>query len=318
MCTAIYAFGHFGRTLDLEYGYNESVTVCPRCFAFNFRYAKPLETHHAMIGMAAVADGYPLYYDAANEKGLAMAGLNFPHSAVYFPLAARKNNLAPFELIPYILGKCASVREAVDELAQINVCDISFSEEYKTTPLHWMISDAERSIVIESVQDGLHIYENPVNVMTNEPPFPHHMLRLVDFANLTSGTSEWRFSQQYDIAHYSRGMGAMGLPGDMSSVSRFVRAAFVSANSVTVGDVVSQFFNLLGSVNVPRGTVAIGGGKYVTTRYTSCIDLAKGVYYYRTYGNHRICGVDMLRENLDGAALISYPLNEKEDILMQN
>mgnify|MGYP003293827514 CR=1 FL=1 len=116
MCTAIsYKNGaaYFGRNLDLEYGYDERVVITPRNFIFEFRHKEPIFSHHAMIGMATVVDGFPLYYEATNEKGLSAAGLNFPENAVYYDFDNKKDNIAPFEFIPWILGKCASVDEAV-------------------------------------------------------------------------------------------------------------------------------------------------------------------------------------------------------------
>ncbi len=109
MCTAATlttSDHYFGRNLDLEVSFGEGVTITPRNFEFEFRRAEPLRTHHAMIGMATVADGYPLYYDATNEHGLSMAGLNFPENAVYFPEADGATNITPFEFIPWILGQC--------------------------------------------------------------------------------------------------------------------------------------------------------------------------------------------------------------------
>ena len=88
MCTAaVYQTKdhYFGRNLDLEYSYQESITIAPRNYPFSFRKLPEMKTHYAIIGMAYVLEGYPLYYDATNEKGLSMAGLNFPGSAAYSP-----------------------------------------------------------------------------------------------------------------------------------------------------------------------------------------------------------------------------------------
>ena len=103
MCTAA-AFQtkdfYFGRTLDYECSYGECVTVTPRRYPFSFRHMGRLDAHYAMIGMAHVADGYPLYYDAVNEAGLGMAGLNFVGNAQYAEVQEGKENVAQFELIP--------------------------------------------------------------------------------------------------------------------------------------------------------------------------------------------------------------------------
>ena len=115
MCTAItYQTKqlYFGRTLDYECSYGEQVTITPRNYPFDFHHAGPVHTHYAIIGMAHVAGGYPLYYDAVNETGLCMAGLNFVGNAVYAQPEPDRTNIAQFELIPWLLGRCASVQQA--------------------------------------------------------------------------------------------------------------------------------------------------------------------------------------------------------------
>lgn len=306
MCTAVFDKNNclFGRTLDLEYSYNETVTVTPRGYYFVPRAKAPFKTNYAIIGMATVEDGYPLYYDAVNEKGLAMAGLNFPKSACYFEAKNGALNLAPFEIIPYILGQCESLNDAMQYLERLNVRDISFSEKFPSTPLHWIAADKNRAAVIESVESGLKIYENKPCVMTNEPPFPYHMTRLEDFAGLHATGRE---------GAYSRGLSAYGLPGDFSSVSRFVRASFLLKNSATEGSAPSQFFKILDNVSVPRGAVRLENGKNVITHYASCMDMDSGIYYYKTYSNSRICGVRLSQKEAD--SIICYPLEKEEDIL---
>ena len=129
------------------------------------------------------------------------------------------------------------------------------------------------------------------------------------------------FSDKLPLCTYSRGMGAMGLPGDLSSQSRFVRAAFVKMNSVSgdsESESVSQFFHILGSVDQQRGCCDVGEGKFEITIYTSCCNADKGIYYYTAYENHQITAVDMKKENLDGDTLSRYPLISREQINMQN
>ena len=115
MCTAITyktKDHYFGRTLDLEYTYEEQVTITPRNYEFKFRTKDSLKNHYAIIGMARVEDNYPLYFDAVNEKGLAMAGLNFVGNADYKKSTPGQENIANFEFIPWILAQCATVAEA--------------------------------------------------------------------------------------------------------------------------------------------------------------------------------------------------------------
>lgn len=324
MCTAVtYKTKdfYFGRTLDYEYSYCEEVTVTPRNYPIRFRHMGIVSQHYAMIGMAFVQEDYPLYYDAVNEKGLGMAGLNFVGNAAYRELSRNKDNVAVFEFIPWILSQCATVAEARERIGRINLTGDAFSAQLPPASLHWIIADREEAITVESTKAGIHIYDNPVGALTNNPPFDQQMFRLNDYMHLSRKDPENRFPKELGLSCYSRGMGALGLPGDLSSQSRFVRVAFVKLNSVSgqsEEESVSQFFHILGAVDQQRGCCEVGEGGYEITIYTSCCNATKGIYYYTTYQNHQITAVDMHRENLDGSNLIRYPLMTGEHIYRQN
>ena len=139
--------------------------------------------------------------------------------------------------------------------------------------------------------------------------------------HLSTKTPENHFSDTLKLHPYSRGMGALGLPGDLSSQSRFVRAAFVKLNSLSGSsetESVSQFFHILGAVDQQRGCCDVGDGKFETTIYTSCCNTDKGIYYYTTYDNHQITAVNMHKEKLDDIFLVRYPLILGEQIYTQN
>lgn len=325
MCTAISyktKDHYFGRNLDFEYSYEETVTITPRNYPFVFRREGELKEHYAMIGMAYVQDGYPLYYDATNETGLSMAGLLFSGNAYYGKEGAPgKDHVSPFEFIPWILGQCESVKEARCKLEKLQLVEIHFSDKLKLTPLHWMIADKEECIVVEAVEEGLKVYENPVKVLTNSPPFPFQMMNLNQYRGLSRRDVECTFSEGVDLKQYSRGMGAIGLPGDLSSSSRFVRVAFHRMNAEsdkTEKESVNQFFHLLGSVEMPRGSVMLADGQLEKTIYSSCCNTDKGIYYYTTYDNREIMGVDMKNESLDGENVVTYSLNKSGIFKIQN
>lgn len=306
MCTALWdrGGGLFGRTLDLEYTYDEQVVVAPGGL-FGGRYR--------MVGMATVVEGYPLYYDGVNERGLAMAGLHFPRSGVYPPPQEGAKNVGSYALLPTVLSRCATVEEATALLRRIHLCDRAFSHAYPATSLHWMLADPQRAVVVESTTDGVQAYDNPVGVMTNEPPFPHQLTHLSHFAHLSPNepTGQWQ-------SPVSRGSGTLGMPGDYSSPSRFVRGAFGVAHSAAPhGDAgrVGQFFRLMGTVEVPCGWVRAQDGRWVMTHYTACMDLQQPTYYYRTYGCHRITAVPLPATAGDG--LLCYPLRKQADILWE-
>lgn len=312
---------YFGRTLDYLFSYGEEVVITPRSYPFSFRYMPAMDSHFALIGMACVMNDYPLYYDAVNEKGLCIAGLNFPKNAVYQTPVPGKTNLAQFELIPWLLGQFSTVSEVRKALSSLVLTNDAFCGQLPPTPLHWIIADASEAITVESVADGLKVYDNPVGILTNNPPFDRQLFNLNNYMNLSPKQPRNRFSEQLPLSTYCLGMGGLGLPGDLSSMSRFVRAAFTKMNSVS-GDSeeesVSQFFHILGAVDQQRGCSEDENGKYEITLYTSCCNAATGTYYYTTYNNHQITAVDMHRVDLDSADLKRYPLEDKEQILFRN
>lgn len=297
MCTAISFLTkdhYFGRNLDLEYSYDEMIAITPRRFPFPFRHTNTLNPHFSLIGMAYIQDKYPLYYEATNEVGLSMAGLDFPEYTDYKQKNPEKDNITPFEFIPWILGQCKSVSEAEALLHNINLLDENFSAELPLSPLHWIISDSISSITIESLKDELKVYKNPLGVLTNTPTFDEH---LSDF-NPSAVP-----------------------PGGWSSSARFSRASYVKLHSVcenSESESVSQFFHILSAVEQPKGWKVTDDYRYKHTIYSSCCNTTKGIYYYKTYNNSQITAVDMHHENLDSTQLISYPLIKTQQIRIQN
>lgn len=315
MCTAMTWRGYFGRTLDYDVDFGQLLTVMPRGFPLKLRSGEALDNHHALVGMARVEDGFPLYFDAINENGLCMAGLNFVGSAVYRRPLPGKRNVAHFELIPWLLGRCSTVSQARRILQNLRITDVPYNDSLPPASLHWLLADAREALVLEATADGLHIREDPVGVLTNNPPFPMQLQHLRLFRGISSGDGENRFAPGLSLEADSRGMGALGLPGDLSSQSRFVRAAFVRNNSVcdTGESEISQFFHMLGTVEQIRGCCRVGDS-YEITQYTSCCDMARGIYYYTTYENRSVTAVDMHRCDLEGSALTTFPLAKRERI----
>ena len=323
MCTSISLTTkdhYFGRNLDMECSYDEKVIITPRKYPLKFRHLREIDEHFAMVGIGISVNDYPLYYEATNEKGLSMAGLSFRTSAVYNDFDIDKENVCVFELIPYILGKCSSVDESREVLENINIVSTQFNDELEVAELHWMISDRDYSITVECVQDGLKVYYNPVHVLTNNPEFPMQIFNLNNYMNLTREEPETRFAEGFDLNKYSRGMGAIGLPGDLSSMSRFVRGAFTRLNSVcgeSESESISQFFHILDSVSQTQGCVRVEDG-FEKTIYSSCCNTDKGIYYYKTYNNSQLSAVALYNENLDKNGLITYNLINEQHVKFQN
>lgn len=271
MCTALtYESNdfYFGRNLDLDITYGEKVTVMPRNFSFPMKCMPDLNEHYTLIGMAVTVNGCPLFFEATNEKGLSMAGLNFPDNAFYSEAVEGKINLAPYELIPWFLGKCSCLSEARKTAEQLNVTDLPFSDDMPLSPLHWIISDKSGALTLESTKEGLKIYENPWGVLANNPPFDRQIL------NLRNGDS---------------------MPGDFSSETRFIRGVFLKEKSSpkkSEDESVSQFFRMLSLVSVPEGCVTKEGKAHFTW-YSSCCNADKGIYYYNRCDSYRINKVNM-------------------------
>lgn len=197
MCTSITVSSPLclhGRNLDLEYSFGEQVVITPRGYPFAFRRRPSLPRHFAMIGMANVAQNTPLYAEAVNEKGLYMAGLNFPGNAWYPPQEEVVGEaVTPYELIPLVLGQCETLAQARQLLSSVQLVGIPFAPGYPLAPLHWHIADATGALVAEPMQDGLHLYEDPAGVLTNNPPFPYQLTALNNYQHLSPKPAEIAF-----------------------------------------------------------------------------------------------------------------------------
>ena len=304
MCTALNfksGYHYFGRNLDWENSYGERVVITPQNFPIYFREETPLLNHFAIMGMGIVSENYPLYFDAVNEKGLCVAGLNFPGNAVYNVPIDGKYNVAPFEVILWILSQCKTADEAKMLMSRANIIDIRFNRKYGLTPMHWIVSDSNKSVVFEPTYNGLMVYDNPTGVLTNSPEFPMQMHNLNNYMSLSPTDPQNTFSPELQLEKYSRGMGALGLPGDYSSESRFVRGVYVSHNAVECEgeeESVNQFFHILSSVEMPKGCIVTENG-YEHTIYSSCINADKRIYYYTTYESNRIYKAELEKYDIN-------------------
>lgn len=322
MCTAIsYRSNkfYFGRTLDHDESYEEEVTVIPRHFPLP-HLSRPAD-HYAIVGMAHIVNNYPLLYDGVNEKGLAMAGLNFVGFSHYSAPGDDANNIPAYAFISSILGACASVVEVKSFLENIRITNENYSDDLPSPHLHWIIADKTESITVESCADGLHIHDNPLGILTNNPPFPQQLLHLSNFMMLTEKPPRNNFPGTTDLSVYSNGMGAIGLPGDFSSQSRFVRASFLcgsAARESTESGCITQFFHILDSVAQIDGCCQLPNGNYEKTVYSSCCNCEEGIYYYTSYSNRQVSAIHMHNCELKSNQLFRYPLLLKQQIKNQN
>lgn len=328
MCTSI-AFNKgdfcFGRNMDIEYSFGERVVFTPRNYPFRFRRAGELKDHYAILGMAAVQEGYPLYADAMNEYGLCMAGLSFPESVYPDRVLADDEieirEISPFEFIPWVLGKCGNIGDVRALLKETALVNIPFSENLPLTPLHWHIADKNGSIVVECTCDGMIVWDDPAGVLTNSPDLSFHLRNLQQYYGLTARYPDKAHWGKLELSPFGRGFGGIGLPGDFSSASRFVKAAFLANNTPVENDELKRtahFFHTLDSVAMPRGSVFTEDGKDEITLYSCCMVPDSGTYYFKTYYNNRICAVKMLREDMEGSELKEFPPDHTANIQWMN
>lgn len=323
MCTAFTLFNnrlYFGRNMDLDYSFNESVVVTPRHYSFLLKNGKKLKNTYAMVGMATVINGYPLYAEAINEKGVCLAGLNFPQNAFYGKKGnLNENSVAPFELFPILLGQCENIEQIKDILAKIDIVDVPFSPTLPNAPLHWMICDQNNNcLVIECTKDGMVVYDNPLGILTNNPPFPFHLENVRQYLHLSSHNPGIAEENGNRLDNFCEGAGGLGLPGDFSSPSRFAKVFFAKRYSVCDDDemsCVTQAFHILDSVAMIKGTVITESGKNDITRY-SCVMCSDDIsYFYKTYDNNQISVVRLTEERMNAIKLSIFALPTQQQFV---
>ncbi|MGL4655885.1 MAG: choloylglycine hydrolase [Sarcina sp.] len=307
----------FGRNMDIEFTFGQNVGVIPRNFEYkNVATKKNETTKYGIIAMMTVMDGQPMLADGMNEKGLAIAGLNFPGYS-YYPkdLQDGKDNVPVHNFMLWVLSNFTTIEEVRKAVENVNIVDVPFNEKTPNPTLHWILTDKTgKSIVIETTKrDGLRVFDNNVGVLTNSPTFDWHLTNLKQYINMTANDIAPTKWSTEELVKLGVGIGSVGLPGDFTPPSRFVKVAFLRhatlLNDDNIG--VSQFFHVLNGVAMVRGAVQTAQKLNDITVYTSCMNLEQQLYYYNTYDNNNISVVDMKKVDLDGEKLVLFPyLNE--------
>ena len=307
MCTCLFIKSrksYFGRNMDIHYFFNEKVIFVPRKYPITYKKIKTNDNHYSIIGIGTNIKGYPFFADAINEKGLSIAGLNFLNNAKYFSFQEEKINITPYELPLFLLSACKNIKEVKELLYNINLLNNNFSKDIPLAELHFMVSDKNESIVIESTVDGLKIFDNKYGVLTNNPEFTYHINNLQNYLNLTI-----KDPISKDINPISYGQGLIGLPGDYSSMSRFIKIYFLQKNIYLSKENqnINQFFYCLDSVLMPKGLVKVGRD-YEYTRYSVCYDLIDKILHIKTYENRCIRKYEIkhFNENLNKLTSINF------------
>lgn len=299
---------YFGRNLDWETPFGQSVFATQR----NFKHPKYMDgdiaTKYACLGVGIVVDGFPLYFDLGNEKGLACAGLNFPGFAKYEDKDVEgKTNIPSYAFPFYIATQFASVDEAEEALKDIAITSTPFNDKTPAAGLHWIIGDSKRTIVVEYMEDGMHVYDNKLDVLANQPTFPYHVENARNYISLTPDYPkpvDWR---EDTLLPFGSGSGMRGMPGDFYSPSRFIRAAYFNAHyPEQTGEEanVNRLFKTLQGSAMILGGAEMESGKFEYTTYTSCFSASKMNYYYATYENPTIYRFEMPKSGLDDGNVI--------------
>lgn len=329
MCTALTlkskdGYSFFGRNMDLEYNFNQSVIVIPRNFQYkDWVTGREIKNKYAIIGMGSIIENYPAMADGMNEKGVACAGLNFAGYAYYEEKPVEgMNNIPPYDFILWVLFNHETIDEVQEAIGGIEIVNVPINEKYPVPTLHWIISDKSgKSIVVEKTKDKFAVYENPVGVLTNNPTFDWHITNLNEYINLTEDhvcNARWG---DLSLKPLGVGVGTRGIPGDFASVSRFVRIAFIRSRKPIVDneeDAIAEFIHMLDYVAMVKGGAITADGKEDFTLYSSCMNQQKGIYYYKTCNNNRLNAIDMHKEDLDSTQLKVFTYLNTQDINYQN
>lgn len=314
----------FGRNLDVPATYGQAVHIVPRNYDwFNIVSDETYTSKYACIGMGIVVDRLPLLFDAVNEKGLAGAGLNFTHFAKFNEKAVDgKTNISGSTFLYWALSNFSNLDELKEALKQLIITNIPVKEGLPVAGLHWMFTDLSgKSIVIEYMEDGMHVYDNPVGALTNDPTFPWHLTNLCQYVTLDTKTPAPKQFGEYVAKPFGHGLNMCGIPGDASPAARFVRTVYFRDTVVEADDEVSgvsAFFQVLTGVTVIKGSEIDPNGDMNYTVYKSCMCQESGTYYYTDYKNRRISAVCLSKADLDGKEIISFEYQGKQDILFQN
>ena len=299
---------YFGRNLDWSCSYGERVVITPTGYTPTSPFGAVAQINHAIIGMGIVEQNVPLYFDCANDAGLAVAGLNFPGYAQYARDAEEgKTNIAAYEFPLWVTANFETVDEVEEALGRASIVDKPINEKYPSSLLHWLIGDATRSIVVEQTAEGMQVFHDDFDVLANQPGFGWHKENVRNYINVTSEVPEPLSWRSGELSAYGSGGGMRGLPGDYYSPSRFVRVAYLNAHypqKDTEKENVSRLFHTLGGVSMIDGAARMTDGSFEKTIYTGGVSCRTNTYYYATYDNPAIRSVALSDYDTQGQDLI--------------
>lgn len=328
----------YGRTMEFGLPLKSQLTVIPRNLAMQGVGidSKPgsglnWTTKYAVAGMNAL--GLPVLVDGMNEKGLVGGLLNAPNTAVYqtVPPAESSNSIASIQMLIYALTNFANVDEVKAGFNKIKV-NKSIIPAYnnQSAPVRMTLHDAKgKSIVIEYLKGELVLTDNPVGVMTNDPPFREQLNNIGNYANLTNVEKNPLVINGSSYVPPSSGSGLHGLPGDYLSPSRFIRAVFLSKSAPTSYSTVQQTntaWHILGSFDIPPGAISLpatnayggGAGGIEITEWTVVADNKNMMYYLKMFESTNVQAFDFKRIEVNAKQIKYYDLNKPQTYIPIN
>jgi choloylglycine hydrolase len=328
-CTGIRIKPHDGsvivaRTMEFAADLQSNVIVIPRQKQYvGTAPGDRSGLHWTSKYAAAGTNGFdmPAVVDGLNEKGLAVAIFYFPDYAKYQKVTKAENALAPWELPTYLLGSCANVKEAVAAARSVRVGEVLQRNLGLVPPCHYMVADAGgQYVVLEYVNGELNVHDDPLGVITNAPSFDWHLTNLRNYINLSVTNVPPVAISGIKLAGLGQGSGMLGLPGDFTPPSRFIRAVAFSQSAfpvATAHDGVLQAFHILNQFDIPKGAArGVEQGKMVAdyTLWTSVSDLKNLRYHFRTFDNSRIRMVDLKQMDLNAKEIATFSMSGPEVI----
>ncbi|MHC5268702.1 choloylglycine hydrolase family protein [Enterococcus sp. LJL98] len=299
MCTSIFTKTLNGeyilsRTMDFTFPLEAAPLFIPKDYQWVSEATKEsFQSEYGFIGAGRLLGTTYFVADGVNEAGLSAAELYLPGEVQYNDVSDdSKTNVAPHELILWILGNCKSVAEVEEKIGSFNLMGLAAPLLNTVTPLHWIVTDQTgRCVVIEPTELDLRVKENPVGVMTNSPNIEWHISNLRNYLNVQPKQFKPRTFGSFVAEPFSQGTGTSGLPGGYTPPERFVRAAFFK-EQITPAKNESQGINnahhILNTVRIPKGIVVTDNDLSDFSLYVGSMCNQTKTYYYTSYDNHQI------------------------------
>lgn len=328
MCTSLTLLtkdGHhlFGRTMDFSVDLNQRVIMTPRRYKWINATKETIPAKLGAVGMGIQQQGKVTLADGLNESGLTCAALYLPGFAVYNTQVDKsKTNLPPQDFVLWCLTQFDSVQAVREAMDNVSFIDTPLPALGITPPLHWILSDKSGvCMVIEATGRGIHVYDDPVGVMTNSPEFDWHLQNLRQYIGVKprqSAPVQWG---NLRLSAFSQGSGSFGLAGDFTPPARFVRAAFLKENVTGIdheSDGITGLFHILANCSLPKGAVVTPDGTEDMTLYTSAMCAESGTYYYQSYQCQQISAVHLFNESLGSEEVKVFPYHRSQLIHDEN